>query len=181
MQSISSPVLRQIGYVALPEHRASGGFDHAAVHAASGHVYVAHTANDAVDVFDPVSRSHLYSVPQLRGVAGVLVTDQAQLVISSNRAENTIGIFGPGPDPQVSKVAVGVRPNGLAYDHVHRQILVANVGNPAIPGSHTLAVVAIDESAARAESPVAGRTRPALFRPKPHALYVSIANPPDIR
>jgi len=98
MQSISSPVLRQIGYVALPEHGASGGFDHAAVHAASGHVYVAHTANDAVDVFDPVSQRHLYSVPQLRGVAGVLVSDEAQLVISSNRAENTIGIFGGSVD-----------------------------------------------------------------------------------
>ncbi len=180
MQSISSPVLRQIGYVALPEHRASGGFDHAAVHAASGHVYVAHTANDAVDVFDPVSQRHLYSVPQLRGVAGVLVSDEAQLVISSNRAENTIGIFGPGPDPQVSKVAVGVRPNGLAYDHVHRQILVANVGDPAIPGSHTLAVVAIDEGAVRAEIPVAGRTRWAIFDPEAQAFYVNIADPAEI-
>ena len=180
MQSISSPVLRQIRYVALPEHRASGGFDHAAVHAASGHVYVAHTANDAVDVFDPVSQRHLYSVPQLRGVAGVLVSDEAQLVISSNRAENTIGIFGPGPDPQVSKVAVGVRPNGLAYDHVHRQILVANVGDPAIPGSHTLAVVAIDEGAVRAEIPVAGRTRWAIFDPEAQAFYVNIADPGEI-
>src|SRR5215470_20253353 len=101
MQSISSPVLRQIGYVALPEHRASGGFDHAAVHAASGHVYVAHTANDAVDVFDPASGRHLFAVPSLAGAAGVVISDEAQLVIVSNRAENTIGIFAPGPEPQV--------------------------------------------------------------------------------
>jgi DNA-binding beta-propeller fold protein YncE len=180
MQSISSPVLRQIGYVTLPEHRASGGFDHAAVHAASGHVYVAHTANDAVDVFDPVSQRHLYSVPQLCGVAGVLVSDEAQLIISSNRAENTIGIFPPGRDPQVSKIAVGVRPNGLAYDHVRGQILVANVGDPAIPGSHTLTVVAIDEGAVRAEIPVAGRTRWAIFDPEAQAFYVNIADPAEI-
>jgi DNA-binding beta-propeller fold protein YncE len=180
MQSISSPVLRQIGYVALPEHRASGGFDHAAVHAASGHVYVAHTANDAVDVFDPVSQRHLYSVPQLRGVAGVLVSDEAQLIISSNRAENTIGIFPPGRDPQVSKVAVGVRPNGLAYDHVRGQILVANVGDPAIQGSHTLTVVAIDEGAVRAEIPVAGRTRWAIFDPEAQAFYVNISDPAEM-
>jgi DNA-binding beta-propeller fold protein YncE len=94
-----------MGYVILPEHRASGGFDHAAVHAASGHVYVAHTANDAVDVIDPVSQKHLYPVPQLRGSAGVLVSDEAQVIISSNRAENTIGIFPPGPDPQASTKA----------------------------------------------------------------------------
>ena len=70
--------------MALPEHSASGGFDHVAVHAASGHVCVANTVNDAVDVFDPTSQRHLYSVPQLRGVAGVLVSDEAQLIISSN-------------------------------------------------------------------------------------------------
>jgi DNA-binding beta-propeller fold protein YncE len=180
MQSTSSPVLQHIGYVALPEHRASGGFDHAAVHVATGHVYVAHTANDAVDVFDPGSQRHLYSVPQLRGVAGVLVSGEAQLIISSNRAENTIGIFAPGPDPQVSKVAVGVRPNGLAYDHVHRQILVANVGDPAIAGSHTLTVVAIDEEAVRAEIPVAGRTRWAIFDPEAQVFYVNIADPAEI-
>src|SRR5215469_13535542 len=133
MQSISSPVLRQIGYVALPEHKASGGFDHAAVHATSGHVYVAHTANNAVDVFDPASQRLLYSVPHLPGVAGVLVSDEAQLIITSNRAENTIGLFPPGPAPQVSKVAVGVRPNGLAFDLIRRQVLVANVGDPATP------------------------------------------------
>src|SRR5882724_13617281 len=96
------------GHVVLPEHKAKGGFDHAAVHAASGHVYVAHTANNAVDVFDPASGRHLFSVPQLPGVAGVLVSDEAQLIIASNRAEHTIGIFPPGPDPQVSKVSVGV-------------------------------------------------------------------------
>src|SRR5260370_20855070 len=116
MQSISSPVLRQIRYVALPEHRASGGFDHAAVHAASGHVYVAHTANDAVDVFDPASRTFLFSVPGLPGVAGALVSDEARLIFSSNRAENTIGIFAPGANPAVTKIKVGVGPHRPAYD-----------------------------------------------------------------
>ena len=86
MPSAPSSMLQHIGFVDLPKHEASGGFDHAAVHAASGQVYVAHTANSAVDVFDPASR-HLYSVPQLPGVAGVLVSNEAQLIITSNRAE----------------------------------------------------------------------------------------------
>ena len=42
--------LTLLGHMTLPTHRKSGGFDHAAVHAATGHVYVAHTANDAIDV-----------------------------------------------------------------------------------------------------------------------------------
>src|SRR5215813_6489239 len=120
MQSISSPALRHIGYVDLPEHLASGGFDHAAVHAPTGHVYVAHTANDAVDVFDPVSARLLFSISDLTAVAGVLVSEESQLIFSSNRGENTIGIFAPGPDPKVLKIPVGIRPNGLAYDPVRR-------------------------------------------------------------
>ena len=180
MPSSTSPILRHVGYVDLPEHEGSGGFDHAAVHAASGQVYVAHTANNALDVFDPASRGHLYSVPQLTGVAGVLVSDEAQLIITSNRAENTIGIFAPGPDPEVAKVAVGVRPNGLAFDHGRGQILVANVGDPAIPGSHTLTVVALEARKVQAEIQVSGRTRWAVYDPDGQVFYVNIADPPEI-
>src|SRR5262249_56733058 len=95
--------------------------------------------------------------------------------------EKSLACFGPAPAPQVSKVAVGVRPKGLAYDHVHRQILVANVGDPAMPGSHTLTLVGIDEGAVRAEIPVAGRTRWAIFDPEVQACYVNIADPTEIR
>ena len=92
--------LTLIGHVPLPAHAGSGGFDHAAVHAATGHVYVAHTANSAVDVFDPATRKHLYSIPGLAAVAGALVSDESQLVFTSNRGENTIGVFAPGPESE---------------------------------------------------------------------------------
>jgi hypothetical protein len=44
--------LRLEGYIDLPEHAGPGGFDHAAVHGRLRRLYVAHTANDAVDVID---------------------------------------------------------------------------------------------------------------------------------
>jgi DNA-binding beta-propeller fold protein YncE len=100
--------LQHVGYIALPEHAGSGGFDHAAIHSATGRVYVAHTANNAVDVLDTAAGRHLFSIGDLPGVAGVLVSDESQLVVTSNRAENTIGIFALGPDPRVVKIAVGV-------------------------------------------------------------------------
>ena len=174
------PILQHVGYVELPKHEGAGAFDHAAVHSQTGHVYVAHTANDAVDVFDPVSKRSLFSVAQLPGVAGVRVSDEAHLIITSNRAENTIGIFAPGPDPQVSKISVGVRPNGLAYDHARRQILVANVGDLAIVGSHTLSVVSLDARAVLTEIPVPGRTRWAVYDTDAQVFYVNISDPAQI-
>ena len=101
--------LSLLGHVALPENLNKGGFDHAAVHAATGHVYVAHTANDAVDVLD--RHGHQFSIPGLPGVAGALVSDEAQLVFTSNRAENTVGIFTPGSDPKVTKDRKSTRLN----------------------------------------------------------------------
>ena len=172
--------LELIGYVTLPEHIGKGGFDHAAVHAASGNVYVAHTANDTVDVFDPASEKFLFSISGLSGAAGVLISEEAQLIISSNRAENTIGIFAPGAEPKVTKIAVGVHPNGLAFDPERRSILVANVGDPAIPGSYTLTVISLDQRRVRAEIPVAGRTRWALYDPDAQAFYVNVADPAEI-
>src|SRR5712692_10027563 len=102
--------------VDLPTHRTPGGFDHAAVHRASARLYVAHTANDALDVIDCVHDRYLHSIPNLTGVAGALVSDEQNLVFTSNRGENTVGIFAPDNEEGLAKVGVGIRPNGLAYD-----------------------------------------------------------------
>ncbi len=163
------------GHVALPEHKGNGGFDHAAVHAASGHVYVAHTANDAVDVFD--HERYLFSVPNLTGVAGALVSEESQLIFSSNRGEDTVGIFAPGSSSAVTKVAVGVRPNGLAYDHGRKLLLVANVGDPTIAHSYTLTMVDVSARAVKASIEVPGRTRWAVFDQDAEVFYVNISDP----
>ncbi|HJQ60728.1 MAG TPA: YncE family protein [Vineibacter sp.] len=174
---MSGSPLHLAGYVDLPEHKGKGGFDHAAVHTASGHVYVAHTANDAVDVFDPAARRYLFSIPDSPGAAGVLVSDEAQLIIVSNRAADTIGVFQPGPEPAVRRIKVGARPNGLAYDHRRQIVLAANVGDPAVAGSHTVSIVGLGQNGVRSEIPVPGRTRWAIFDPGPELFYVNIADP----
>ncbi len=172
--------LQLLGHVALPTNDGSGGFDHAAVHAATGHVYVAHTANSAVDVFDPATRRHLYSIPDLAAVAGALVSDESQLVFTSNRGENTIGVFAPGPHPEVTKIDVGVRPNGLAYDARRRLVLAANVGDPTIPHSFTLSMVDLDAQAMRCSIEVPGRTRWAVFDAEAQFFYVNIMQPSQV-
>jgi hypothetical protein len=51
--------LEHQGFIELPPHVGRGGFDHAAVHSARGRCYVAHTANDAVDVIDLGARKYV--------------------------------------------------------------------------------------------------------------------------
>ena len=124
--------LKLIGQVDLPENSKSGGFDHAAVHRASARLYVAHTANDALDVIDCATDRYLHSIQNLAGVAGVLVSDARGRVFTSNRGENTVGIFSPDDEAGLTKVPVGMRPNGLAYDATRNLLLAANVGDPAL-------------------------------------------------
>ena len=64
--------LKHLGYIELPENAGTGGFDHAAVDRGRGLLYVAHTANDAVDVIDLSVGRYIRSIPNLKGVAGAL-------------------------------------------------------------------------------------------------------------
>lgn len=177
---MTSAPLRLLGHVDLPAHKGRGGFDHAAVLAASGHVHVAHTANDAIDVFDPRRREYLYSIPDLPGVAGALVSDEGGIILSSNRAADTIGVFAPGRDPSIRRLGVGVRPNGLAYDPRRQLVLAANVGDEAVPGTHTVSMVWLGGESVRREITVPGRTRWTVFDPTTDLFYVNIAKPSQI-
>jgi DNA-binding beta-propeller fold protein YncE len=172
--------LKLLSYIELPPNIKPGGFDHAAVHRASARLYVAHTGNDALDVIDCVRDSYLHCVPNLMGVAGALVSDERDLVFTSNRGENAVGIFSPDDEAGLVKVEVGVRPNGLAYDPARHLLLAANVGDPTIPGSFTVSIVDVGRRAMVAAVPVPGRTRWAIHDPQSGLFYVNIMDPAQI-
>src|SRR5881397_293797 len=85
--------LRLLGSIQLPGHAKDGGFDHAAVHHGSSRLYIAHTANDDVDVVDSASDRFLRSIHGLKGVAGVLVSDERDLLFTANRREDADGVL----------------------------------------------------------------------------------------
>ncbi len=172
--------LKHLCYIDLPAHAQPGGFDHAAVHLRHGHLYVAHTANDAIDVIDCTTDQYLHSIPKLTGVAGALVSEEHDLVFTSNRGENTVGIFAPDHEADLVKVPVGVKPNGLSFDPRRRLLLAANVGDPAISGSFTVSMVDVVQRKMMASIPVPGRTRWTIFDPATDSFYVNIADPAQI-
>ncbi|MEO8394427.1 MAG: hypothetical protein ABI700_15650, partial [Chloroflexota bacterium] len=156
------------------------GFDHAAVHTGMNRLYVAHTANDALDVIDCVEDRYLYSIPNLPGIAGALVSEEDNRVFTSNRAENTVGIFSPDNDGNVAKIPVGIRPNGLSYDPTSGLLLAAHVGDPNIPDSTTISIIHVPDQRLIASIPVPGRTRWTVFDGMSNAFYVNIADPAQI-
>jgi len=172
--------LERVGYIELPAHAGSGGFDHAAVHGRRGLMYVAHTANDAVDVIDCATNTYLHSISGLPRVAGALVSEEHDLVFTSNRGENTVGIFTPTSEKTLAKVKVGIGPNGLAYDPDRRLLLAANVGDPGRPGSFSVSLVDVQAHTLLADVRMPGRTRWAIFDRERGRFYVNIADPAEI-
>jgi len=168
------------GYVELPAHAPPGGFDHAAVHSGLARVYVAHTANDAVDIIDSAANRYLHSLPGLTGVAGALVAEAENRLFTSNRGENTVGIIALDVADSAARVAVGVRPNGLAYCAARHLLLAANVGDPQQPGSFTITLVDVDKRVRLADVPVAGRTRWTVYDARADVFFVNIADPAQI-
>ena len=172
--------LQHLRYMALPPHIKEGGFDHAAVHGPTARLYVAHTTNDAVDVIDCVTDKYLHSLPGLTGIAGALVSDERTLFFTSNRGEDTVSAFQAGTEAMLSRIPVGLRPNGLAYDPRRNHLLVANVGNPQISGSFTVSIVDVERREMVHSLPVPGRTRWTVYDRDTDAFYVNIAGPAQI-
>jgi DNA-binding beta-propeller fold protein YncE len=172
--------LRSLGHIELPPHRSGSGFDHADVHSPTDRIYVAHTANDSIDVIDCAQDRYIKSIPGLTAVAGALVSEARGLIFTTNRGENTVSIFAPGDERNAFKIGVGIRPNGVAFDSKRGLLVVANVGDPAIADSYTTSVVDIGRRERIAEIKVPGRTRWAIYDPGTEMFFVNIAAPARI-
>ena len=172
--------LRLLGYIELPAHRSNGGFDHADIHPPTDRIYVAHTSNDSIDVIDCARDRYIESMPGLTAVAGALVSEERGLVFTSNRGENTVSVFAPCAELNAFKIAVGVKPNGLAFDSARGILIAANVGDPSIPNSHSVSVVDLARRERIAEIKVPGRTRWAIYDAALDMFFVNIASPARI-
>jgi DNA-binding beta-propeller fold protein YncE len=113
-------------------------------------------------------------------VAGALVSEARGLVFTSNRGENTVSVFAPHAERDAVKVSVGVKPNGLAFDPARGILIAANVGDPAIPNSHSVSVVDVARRERVAEIKVPDRTRWAVYDAAREMFFVNIASPARI-
>jgi len=172
--------LRLLGHIELPPHRSSGGFDHADVHSPTDRIYVAHTANDSIDMIDCAKDCYVESFAGFTAVAGALVSEARGLVFATNRGENTVSVFTPGDERNAFKIGVGVKPNGVAFDADRGLLVVANVGDPATSDSYTASVVDVGRKERIAEIKVPGRTRWAIYSPTLETFFINIASPARI-
>lgn len=172
--------LRLQAHVELPPSRGDGGLDHADVVRRSERAYIAHTANDALDVVDLPSRRYLRSLEGFKGVAGALVSNERGMVFTSNRGETSVSFFHVGEDSSVRTVSVGGHPNGLAFDPSRGLLLAANVGRDDGQPGFTVSIVDTREEKMIGDIDVPGRTRWAVFDSRSDRFYVNVRDPAEI-
>lgn len=154
-----------------------GGFDHAAVFATESRLFVAHTANDTLEVINTYSDQFLWSLDGFPGVAGVLADDRNHMVYASNRGAGTLGVFSTSAQDAIGQISVGPRPNGLAVDPARRLVAAACVGAPESGAEPCITFVSLDSRSVRGRVSAPGRTRWASYDLFDDRFYVNIADP----
>src|SRR5260370_4579150 len=124
MTMASTLVLRQ--YIDLPFHP-EGDFDHGDVYLESGRVFVANTAAGTVEVIDGERLRHLTTIPGCPEASGVLCAQEDALIFAAPRGVVTLLVIDAMSATVIRTVAVGSRPNGLAFDPLRKHLLVAEL------------------------------------------------------
>src|SRR5437763_8512705 len=120
MTMASTLVLRQ--YIDLPFH-SGGDFDHGDVSLSSGYVFIANTAAGTVEVVDGERLRHLATIPDCPEASGVLCVKDEALLFAAARGAGKLLVIDPTTHAVVRTIAIGSRPNGLAWDSLHKRLL----------------------------------------------------------
>jgi DNA-binding beta-propeller fold protein YncE len=174
--------MTRVAFIPLPPGK-EPGFDHADVYRCqspkASRLYVANTGADRIDIIDCLTNSYRGSLPDVPGVAGVLIDSEQDFLFSSDRRCARASIYRCSNETLLGRVGVGERPNGLAYDPSRRHLFVFNIGDP--PGVNcTVSVVAVDELRVIATIPLPGRPRWAVYDAATEHIYANVQTPAQI-
>jgi serine/threonine-protein kinase len=142
-------------------------------------MYVAHTGADRVDVIDCAERAFLRSLPDLPGVAGVLIDEEQDLLFTSDRGASRVSVFRCSDEQLLGRVTVGAHPNGLAYDRRRRKLYAFNLGEP-LGHDCTVSVVELGSMQVVTELALPGRPRWAVYDEVRDRVYANIREPAQI-
>jgi hypothetical protein len=170
--------LERVGFIAIPPG-AQPGFDHADIYRAGRRLYVAHTGADRVDVLDCDQRSFLRSLPDLPGVAGVLIDEEQDLLFTSDRGAARVSVFRCSDEQLLGRVEVGPHPNGLAFDGRRRHLYAFNLGEP-LGENCTASIVDVTALRVIGELALPGRPRWAVYDEERDRVYANIREPAEI-
>jgi hypothetical protein len=170
--------LTRVGFVPVPPG-GEPGFDHADTYRSGRRMYIAHTGADRVDVLDCDGQAFLRSLPDLPGVAGVLIDEEHDLLFTSDRGAARVSVFRCSDEQLLGRVQVEPHPNGLAYDHRRRRLYAFNLGEP-LGENCTASIVDLNAMRVIRHLALPGRPRWAVYDDERDRVYANIREPAEI-
>ena len=159
--------------IPLPPHPA-GDYDHGDVHLATGRVFIANTAAGKVEVLDGERRQHLLTIPGCPEASGVLCAQEEGLVFAAARGTGKLLIIDAASLTIMREIAVGFRPNGLAWDPQEKRLLVADVQD------NQARLVDLQEGQIVATVALPGRPRWCVYHAATQNFLVNIREPAEV-
>ncbi len=148
-----------------------GKRDHGDVWHANGDVFIANTAAGTVEVVDGARLHHKATIADCPEASGILVAQDEALVFAAARGAGKVLVIDPQTTTVRRSVAAGSRPNGMAWDSLHKHLLVADVQDNIA----RLVDPQIGQVIAEVELP--GRPRWAVYHQASDRFLVNIREP----
>lgn len=157
-------------HIELPSHPA-GDFDHGDVWLSNGDIFIANTAAGTVEVVDGERLFHKATIPDCPEASGVLAAQDDALLFAAARGMGKLLVIDPVTQIVMRSIAVGSRPNGLAWDSLHKHLLVADVQD------NTARLVDPQAGQVIAATSLPGRPRWAVYDQSGDRFLVNIREP----
>lgn len=151
----------------------SGAFDHGDVDPVTGRVFVAHTHFGTVDVIDPASLQVVGVIEGCLEGSGVLCAGESRLAFAASRGSGKVIVLDPDQLKVVREIAVGPKPNGLAWDQSRSQLLIADVDTDDLAAR----VVSIPSGELMSRTALPGRPRWCVFDAAGDRYLLNIRDP----
>lgn len=167
--------LRLLATVQLPPEQ-PGGFDHGDVDPIIGRVFVAHTAFGTIDVIDAGSLQPAGRIDRCPEGSGVLFAAGRRMVFAAARAAGQVLIIDPDQLEIRREIAVGPRPNGLAWDEARGHLLVADVD----PADQSARLIEVSSGRLVSSISLPGRPRWCVYEQSSDRFLVNIREPASV-
>jgi DNA-binding beta-propeller fold protein YncE len=154
----------------------SGAFDHGDVDPVTGRVFVAHSDFGTVDVIDPGGVQVAAVIEGCPDGSGVLCSGTQRLVFAASRAAGKVLLIDPDRLEIIRDIAVGPKPNGLAWDGGRGRLLVADVD----PSDQAARLSDVSLSELVALTPLPGRPRWCVFDDRADRFLINIREPASL-
>ena len=115
--------LTSLGNIQLPKERDRPAFDLLTLDPRSGHLYVAHSSADTLEVVDVRSRRLAGRVAGLMSIKAIALTSDPNVVYTSD-ADGSVAIVDVAGFKVLKKLDLGGSPDAIEYDPVHDVVLV---------------------------------------------------------